>query len=83
MLTGLSQGSMIVMTNENLIDCLGDTLTLADTFLPAQVFNENRFGVDRSQFPNIVFIMENLNKIAEFVKAHASGQPDAYKWPFF
>jgi glutathione S-transferase len=57
--------------------CLGDTLTIADTFLPAQVYNANRFGVEMSQFPNILSIMENLKNIPEFVETHPSKQSDA------
>ena len=57
--------------------CLGNILTLADTFLPAQVYNCERFNVDMSQFPNIVSIMENLKTIPEFVACHPSNQPDA------
>ena len=57
--------------------CIGDDLTLADTFLPAQVYNANRFGVEMSQFPNIVSIMKNLNQIPEFVETHPSNQSDA------
>jgi len=46
--------------------CLGNILSLADTFLPAQVYNAERFGVDMSQFPNIQSIMANLEVLPEF-----------------
>ena len=43
--------------------CIGDTLTLADCFLPAQVYNAQRFNVQTDQFPNIMAIMAELEKI--------------------
>jgi len=46
--------------------CLGNIITLADTFLPAMVHNAERQSVDMSQFPNISGIMENLKLIPEF-----------------
>ena len=57
--------------------CLGNIVTLADTFLPAMVYNAERQNVDMTQFPNIMSIMENLSKIPEFVAAHPSQQQDA------
>lgn len=57
--------------------CLGNILTLADTFLPAMVYNAERQQVDMSQFPNISGIMENLKALPEFVAASPDKQPDA------
>lgn len=57
--------------------CLGNILTLADTFLPAMVYNAERQGVDMSQFPNITGIMANLETIPEFAACHPSKQADA------
>jgi len=57
--------------------CLGNNLTLADVFLPGQVFNAERYQVDMSQFPNIMSVMTNLKTIPEFMAAHPSQQPDA------
>ena len=57
--------------------CLGNILTLADTFLPPMVYNAERWGVDMTQFPSTMAIMENLKNIPEFVAAHPSQQPDA------
>jgi len=59
--------------------CLGNIITLADTFLPAMVYNADRQQVDMSQFPNITAIMENLKAIPEFVACHPDQQPDAPK----
>jgi maleylacetoacetate isomerase len=50
--------------------CLGNIITLADTFLPAMVYNAERQSVDMNQFPNIMSIMENLKAIPEFVACH-------------
>lgn len=57
--------------------CLGNILSLADVFLPAQVYNAERFKVDMSQFPAIMSVMDNLKTIPEFVACHPSQQPDA------
>lgn len=57
--------------------CLGNIVTLADTFLPPMVYNAQRHGVDMSQFPNIQSIMANLNAIPEFQAAQPERQPDA------
>ena len=46
--------------------CLGNIITMADTFLPAMVHNAERQRVDMTQFPNIMSIMENLKQIPEF-----------------
>ena len=50
--------------------CLGNIVTLADVFLPAQVYNAERWGVDMSQFPAIMSVFDNLKTIPEFVEAH-------------
>ena len=57
--------------------CLGNIITLADTFLPAMVYSCERHEVDMSQFPNVMSIMENLKVLPEFAAAHPSQQPDA------
>jgi len=57
--------------------CLGNILTLADVFLPPQVYNAERFQVDMSQFPAIMSVMDNLKVIPEFMEAHPSQQADA------
>ena len=56
--------------------CLGNILTLADVFLPAQVYNAERWKCDMSLFPSIMSVMDNLKTIPEFVAAHPSKQPD-------
>ena len=52
--------------------CLGNIITLADVFLPPQVYNAERYNVDMTQFPNIMSIMQNLNAIPEFQACHAN-----------
>ena len=51
--------------------CVGDDVSLADTFLIPQLYNANRFGVDvKGLFPNTFEISENLEQLPEFVSAH-------------
>ncbi|KAI9595251.1 hypothetical protein BDF19DRAFT_385428 [Syncephalis fuscata] len=56
--------------------CVGDEITMADLYLPPQVYNAHRFGVDMSQFPTITRIDANLASVDAFRKAHFSRQPD-------
>jgi maleylacetoacetate isomerase len=56
--------------------CYGDTITMADLYLPPQVYNATRFGVDMSEFPIISRIDQELAKIDAFARAHWSRQPD-------
>jgi maleylacetoacetate isomerase len=57
--------------------CVGDELTMADLFIPPQVYNANRFSVDMSQYPTIARIDAELAKLPAFKAAHPSAQPDA------
>ena len=50
--------------------CVGDSVTLADVFLVTQLYNAKRFGVDLTQFPNIVEVTTLLDDIPEFKRAH-------------
>ena len=52
---------------------------MADAFLIPQMYNAVRFEMDVSQWPTIVKVVENLNEIPEFDKAHANNQEDAVK----
>ncbi|EFA76178.1 maleylacetoacetate isomerase [Heterostelium album PN500] len=56
--------------------CFGDSVTLADLLLPAQVNNANKFKVDLSPFPNILRINKTLNDLNEFKQTKPSAQPD-------
>uniref|UniRef100_A0A0K0FAM7 maleylacetoacetate isomerase n=1 Tax=Strongyloides venezuelensis TaxID=75913 RepID=A0A0K0FAM7_STRVS len=57
--------------------CVGDNITIADLFIPPQVYNALRFDVDMSEFPIISKINEELEKIEAFKLAHPSVQPDS------
>ncbi|KAJ3369020.1 Glutathione S-transferase zeta-1 [Allomyces arbusculus] len=56
--------------------CYGDNVTLADVCLVPQVYNAGRFGVDMTQFPNIVRVVENLKKLDAFVQSAPEAQAD-------
>ena len=56
--------------------CVGNEISMADFCLVPQVYNANRFKVDMEQFPVIQKIMENLEKLEAFIKAHPDNQPD-------
>jgi maleylacetoacetate isomerase len=54
--------------------CFGDSVTLADICLVAQVYNANRFNLPVDNYPNIVRINSNCLNLEEFKKA----SPDNY-----
>lgn len=57
--------------------CHGDTPTLADICLYAQVWNNRRFGIPLETWPEIARIFENLDKLPAFASAAPPKQPDA------
>ncbi|HHL43365.1 MAG TPA: maleylacetoacetate isomerase [Hellea balneolensis] len=57
--------------------CHGDTPTLADICLYAQMFNNQRFGLDISPYPRVENIYNNCAQIKEFADAAPLQQPDA------
>lgn len=57
--------------------CHGDTLTIADLCLVAQVFNNARFNVDMTPYPTICRIHEAAMAIPEVDAAQPMKQPDA------
>lgn len=57
--------------------CVGDEITMADLYIPPQVYNAGRFGVDMSQYPIIARIDATVAKLPAFKAAHPSAQPDA------
>lgn len=65
------------MLPDGALYCYGDTPTLADVCLYAQVWNNKRFDVDISSWPRIAAIAENLESIDAFAKAAPPRQPDA------
>lgn len=57
--------------------CHGDTVTIADLCLVAQVVNNIRFGVDMSAYPTINRIHATAMAIPEIDAAQPMKQPDA------
>lgn len=57
--------------------CHGDSPTLADLCIFAQVANNGRFGVDMSRYPTIGRIYEACMEIPAFAEAAPGKQPDA------
>lgn len=50
--------------------CFGDTPTLADVFLVAQMFNARRFECDISAYPRLVTVVEQCDQLDAFRRAH-------------
>nr|AYN44511.1 glutathione S-transferase Z4 [Brachionus rotundiformis] len=59
--------------------CVGDQITIADLCLVPQVYSAKRFNIDLNEFPNVRRVNEQLEKIPEFIKAHAHRQIDTPK----
>ena len=57
--------------------CYGDTPTMADVCLFAQMFNNQRFKVDTSAYPTLERIFAALNQLESFQQAAPAKQPDA------
>ncbi|MBL4811014.1 MAG: maleylacetoacetate isomerase [Rhodobacteraceae bacterium] len=57
--------------------CHGDTPTLADICLYAQVWNNRRFNVNLSPYPTISRVFTALDALPAFQKAAPPSQPDA------
>jgi maleylpyruvate isomerase len=56
--------------------CHGDTVSLADICLAAQLTNNKRFGVDMAPYPQIERIGQELASLDAFRKASPEKQPD-------
>ncbi len=57
--------------------CFGDTATLADVCLMPQLFNAHRFNMSLDEYPKIKAVEAHCQKIAAFIDAHPTNQPDA------
>lgn len=57
--------------------CHGDTPSIADVCLFAQMFNNQRFKVDTSAYPTLERIFAALNGLDAFKQAAPANQPDA------
>ncbi|MCL1036562.1 maleylacetoacetate isomerase [Shewanella submarina] len=55
----------------------GDSPTLADICLVPQVYNARRFKIPLDNYPHIVRIVENCNRLAAFAEAAPENQADA------
>jgi maleylacetoacetate isomerase len=55
----------------------GGQITAADVFLVPQVVSARRFGGHPDNFPTLMHVFENCNKLEAFQKAEPSKQPDA------
>lgn len=56
--------------------CVGDEITLADLCLVPQVYAAHRFNIDLTNYPTVRRVNSELEKIPEFIKAHAHRQVD-------
>lgn len=65
-----------ILENTSGMYCINDNVSIADVCLVPQVYSAHRFKIDMSQYPNVVRVNEELNKLAAFKKAHAHRQPD-------
>ena len=69
-----------ILTNNNDIYSVGNTVTLADTFLLPQFCGAiQRFGLNPSDYPHVNRTVERLKMIPEFVAAFPENQPDCPK----
>ena len=57
--------------------CHGNSVTFADLCLVPQVYNARRFNCPLKDFPNIIRIVDNCNKLEAFLRAQPENQPDA------
>jgi len=57
--------------------CHGDRPTFADLCLVPQVYNARRFACPLDDFPHIIRIVDNCNKLEAFQQALPENQPDA------
>merc|ERR1712146_302707 len=55
----------------------GNVLTVADVCLVPQFYNARRFGIDMSQYPNLLRVEAACAELACFKAAHPDAQPDA------
>nr|QVK45625.1 glutathione S transferase [Brachionus paranguensis] len=58
--------------------CVGDELTIADLCLVPQVYSAHRFNVSLKDFPNVLRINAELEKLPAFHKSHAHRQIDTF-----
>ncbi|CAN0571051.1 unnamed protein product [Laminaria digitata] len=69
--------ALLSTSPETGIYCHGDTVTIADLCLVAQVANNGRFKVDMAPYPTINRIYDACMTIPAFMDAAPANQPDA------
>lgn len=66
---------------ENQLDgssyAMGERVTMVDIYLVPQVYNAIRFGLDMSNYPNIMRVYNTCNELGSFKEAAPESQPDA------
>lgn len=67
----------LASSDETGIYCHGDTPTMADCCLYAQVWNNRRFGIPLDRWPTIARIYASLDALDAFQKSAPPNQPDA------
>lgn len=68
--------SFLVANNRHGKFCLGDQVSMADCCLVPQVFNAQRYECDLAPYPTVMRIHEECMKLAAFIAAQPSKQPD-------
>lgn len=69
--------SALAASDQTGVCCHGDTPTLADICLYAQVWNNRRFDIQLDAWPTIARIYEHLDTLPAFTQAAPPHQPDA------
>lgn len=58
--------------------CYGETISMADLCLYAQVWNNRRFGIDIETWPGIARIFDALDAVPALKNAAPPNQPDSH-----
>lgn len=74
---GFKAFEILLETGDKGLYCHGDKITFADVLLIPQIYNARRFKCPLEDFPNILRIDENCNKLQSFIDAGPDIQPDA------
>lgn len=69
--------TMLVKSETAATFCFGDTPTLADLCLYAQIWNNRRFDISLDPYPTIARIFAELDRLPAFRDAAPPNQPDA------
>jgi maleylpyruvate isomerase len=56
---------------------LGDEVSVADVYLPPQLYSARRFGVDLAPFPTLTRVETACESLDAFTRARPERQPDA------